>query len=147
MFLRSALCAAGFLLAVLRLSPAWSADDRQALTARVSGLKNDKGQVGCMLFATADGFPKQPKKAAERVFAPISGGVALCRFAAGPGSYAIIAMHDENGNGVMDQGFLGIPKEGFGASRGARGAFGPKFTDARFDYAGGSQTMPITIRY
>jgi uncharacterized protein (DUF2141 family) len=57
------------------------------------------------------------------------------------------AMHDENGNGTMDRGMFGIPKEGFGASRGAHGAFGPKFADARFDYAGGGQTIPITIRY
>jgi uncharacterized protein (DUF2141 family) len=100
-----------------------------------------------MLFASADGFPREPKKALERVFAPIVGSAGTCRFAARPGSYAILAMHDENGNGTMDRNFLGIPKEGFGASRGAHGAFGPKFADARFDYAGGAQTIAITIRY
>jgi uncharacterized protein (DUF2141 family) len=132
------------------LSPAvvaWSDAEPAALTARVTGLRSDKGQIGCMLYASADGFPREPKKATERVFAPISGGAAICKFVAKAGSYAIIAMHDENGNGTMDRGFLGIPKEGFGASRGARGAFGPKFADARFEYAGGAQTMPITIRY
>jgi uncharacterized protein (DUF2141 family) len=141
------MCAAVVGLALVMPAKAWSEDPQSALTARVTGLKNDKGQVGCMLFARADGFPREPQKATERVFAPIAGGVAVCRFAARPGSYAIIAMHDENGNGVMDRGFLGIPKEGFGATRGAHGAFGPKFADARFDYAGGAQTMPIVIRY
>ncbi len=117
------------------------------LTARVTGLRSDNGQIGCMLFASADGFPRQPQKAIERVFAPISGRAGTCKFAAKAGSYAILAMHDENANGAMDRNFLGIPKEGFGASRGALGAFGPKFADARFDYAGGDLAMPVTIRY
>jgi uncharacterized protein (DUF2141 family) len=136
-------------LAGALLVPAVASSDAEpaALSARVTGLHSDRGQVGCMLFASADGFPREPKKALERVFVPIAGGAATCRFAARTGSYAIIAMHDENGNGVMDRNFLGVPKEGFGASRGAHGAFGPKLADARFDYAGGAQTMPITIRY
>jgi uncharacterized protein (DUF2141 family) len=117
------------------------------LAARVSGLRNDRGQIGCMLFASADGFPREPKKAVERVFVPISGGAGTCTFAAKPGNYAIICMHDENGNGAMDRGAFGIPKEGFGASRRAHGAFGPKFADAQFTYRGGGQTVPITIRY
>ena len=142
--------APALVLAILLVLPSVASSDqepRSGLSARVTGLRNDSGQIGCMLFATADGFPKEPNKAVERVFAPIAGRAGTCRFAAKPGSYTIIAMHDENGNGVMDSGFLGIPKEGFGASRGAHGAFGPKFADARFDYAGAAQTIPITIRY
>jgi uncharacterized protein (DUF2141 family) len=138
---------AAFVAALAVPAAALSDAEPAALTARVTGLRSDRGQIGCMLFASADGFPREPSKAVERVFVPIAGGAGTCRFAARPGSYAIIAMHDENGNGTMDRNFLGIPKEGFGASRGAHGAFGPKFADARFDYAGGAQTVAITIRY
>ena len=42
-----------------------------------------------------------------------------------PGRYAIAIYHDENGNGVMDKNFIGIPSEGFGFSRNARGFAGP----------------------
>jgi uncharacterized protein (DUF2141 family) len=133
--------------ALLLSASARSDAEPAALTAHVTGLHSDRGQIGCMLFASADGFPREPKKAVERTFAPILGGTGTCRFLARPGSYAIIAMHDENGNGTMDRNFLGIPKEGFGASRGAHGAFGPKFADARFDYIGGAQSITITIRY
>jgi uncharacterized protein (DUF2141 family) len=133
--------------ALVPAAVAFSDGEPAALTAYVTGLRSDKGQIGCMLYASADGFPREPNKAVARVFAPISGGTGTCRFAAKAGSYAIIAMHDENGNGAMDRGAFGIPKEGFGASRGAHGAFGPKFADARFDYGGGAQTIPITIRY
>lgn len=147
MFLRIAVCAATIGSVFVLPAIARAEDSRPGLAARVSGVRNEQGQIACMLFATADGFPKEPRKAAERVFARISNGAAICRFNAKPGSYAVIAMHDENGNGVMGRGFLGIPSEGFGASQGAHGAFGPKFADARFDYAGGAQTVPITIRY
>jgi len=33
-----------------------------------------------------------------------------------PGTYAIACYHDENDNGKLDTNFLGIPKEGTGAS-------------------------------
>lgn len=34
-----------------------------------------------------------------------------------PGTYAIMLFHDANNNGRMDTNFLGIPSEGYGASR------------------------------
>src|SRR5262249_27236615 len=134
---------------LMTVQPAIAASDSEqaGLTARVTGLRSDNGQIGCMLFSSADGFPRDPKKPLERVFVPISARAGTCKFAAKPGMYAIIGMHDEKRNGQMDRGAFGIPKEGFGASRGAHGAFGPKFADARFDYSGGAQTIPVTIRY
>lgn len=63
------------------------------------------------------------------------------------GSYAIVAMHDENGNGKLDSNLVGMPTEGYGTSKSARGTFGPKYEDARFDYEGGSVAMPITLTY
>ena len=69
--------------------------------------------------------------------------------AAGAGLEAhVTGLHNaENANGKLDKNVMGVPKEGYGASRGARGAFGPKYDDARFDYRGGSLTMPIALRY
>lgn len=120
-----------------------------ALTVHVSALRNDKGQVGCMLFASADGFPKSPEKALARQFVPIAKTEATCVFpGVGAGTYAVVAMHDENGNGKLDTNFLGIPTEGVGASRDARGRLGPpSFADAAFRTPGGSVEIPIVIRY
>ena len=43
-----------------------------------------------------------------------------------PGEYAAVAFQDVNGNGILDKNFLGIPKEPYGFSNGARGsASGP----------------------
>jgi uncharacterized protein (DUF2141 family) len=129
------------------LSTAPSSAAEAGLEARVSGVRNAKGQVGCLLFASADGFPGDIGKARQALLAPIVDGTGVCKFEAPAGSYAIVAMHDENANGKLDKGVMGVPKEGYGASRGARGAFGPRYDDARFDYRGGGMTMPITIRY
>jgi len=117
------------------------------LQARVTGLRNEQGQVGCLLFDSEDGFPGKQQRALQRTLASIADGRAVCKFDVPPGSYAIVAMHDENRNGELDTNFVGIPKEGYGASNGARGRFGPKYEDARFDYAGGSVTMPIQLQY
>ena len=46
----------------------------------------------------------------------------------------------------MDRNFLGIPKEGVGASNDAKGHFGPpKFDAAAFEYTGGRMELKIKI--
>ena len=110
-------------------------------------MRNAKGRIGCLLFASADGFPADQKKARKRVLGAIADGAAVCTFDVPAGSYAIAAMHDENGNGELDTILVGMPTEGYGASRNAHGTFGPKYEDARFDYRGGILVMPITLRY
>jgi uncharacterized protein (DUF2141 family) len=117
------------------------------LHAPVKGVRNAKGRIGCLLFNSPDGFPSDQKKARQRVLSAIADGAGLCNFDAPAGSYAIVAMHDENGNGKLDSNIFGVPTEGYGASKGAQGTFGPKYDDARFDYRGGSMTIPIGLKY
>jgi len=138
----------GALLALITASAASDAAG-DAITVPVIGLRNDQGQVACTLYASADGFPANPQKAVARQIVTISSRTAACFFDnVHPGSYAITAMHDENGNGKLDKNFLGMPTEGYGASRDARGRMGPpKWEDAVFQFAGGSAQMPITIHY
>ena len=42
-----------------------------------------------------------------------------------PGRYAIILVHDENGNGKLDTNALGVPTEPYGFSNNVRGFLGP----------------------
>jgi uncharacterized protein (DUF2141 family) len=142
---RRALAYGLILLSLLSATPAGSAGT--GLQASVKGVRNAKGRVGCLLFDSPDGFPGNQKKARQRVLGAIVDGAALCTFDAPAGSYAIVAMHDENANGKLDTNLVGVPTEGYGASRNAHGTFDPKYEDARFDYRGGSLTMPITLRY
>jgi uncharacterized protein (DUF2141 family) len=57
--------------------------------------------------------------------------------------------HDENGNRKMDANALGIPKEGYGASRNPKSRFGPpSFSDARMRLKPNTKTqVRIKVRY
>lgn len=119
------------------------------IRVNVSGLRNNAGQVLCALYSSPADFPKNPTKAIAQAKAVISDRAAVCEFSAvAPGSYAVSVIHDENSNGKMDTNFLGIPKEGVGASNNAQGHFGPpKFDAASFHYTGGKMELNITITY
>ena len=84
-----------------------------------------------------------------RANSPISHAHAVCEFPGlNTGTYAISVFHDENSNGKLDTNFMGIPREGVGASNNAKGHFGPpKFDAAAFQYSVGRIDLKITINY
>ena len=62
-----------------------------------------------------------------------------------PGTYAFNVIYDEDSDGKLDTGFLGIPTEKVGFSNQARGSFGPpKFNKASFQLEADT-TMKITF--
>jgi uncharacterized protein (DUF2141 family) len=65
------------------------------------------------------------------------------------GSYAVLVIHDANSNRKFDTNFLGIPKEGYGASGNKLPfAAAPKFDDNKFSVAdGGTANCHIKLRY
>ena len=115
----------------------------------VVGLHNNDGEVDCALFGSAGGFPDDSSKAGKTAKSKIENGQAVCMFAdVVPGDYAVSVFHDENLNGKLDRNFIGMPKEGVGASNDATGHFGPpKFDDARFSYKGGRSVLAIHVKY
>jgi uncharacterized protein (DUF2141 family) len=115
----------------------------------VVGLHNNKGHVFCALYSSADGFPKDSQRAVQRDTLSISDRKVFCEFSGiEPGRYAVSVFHDENSNGKLDTNFLGIPREGVGASNDARGHLGPpKFDAAAFQFGGGPLNLKITITY
>jgi uncharacterized protein (DUF2141 family) len=104
----------------------------------ISGLRSDKGQMLCALYssAQAEAFPKKADKAVARLTAKIVDHQAVCEFTGvAPGTYAVSVVHDENSNGKLDTNFIGMPREGVGASNDAKGHMGPpKFSAAAFPY-------------
>jgi uncharacterized protein (DUF2141 family) len=115
----------------------------------VVGLHSNDGEVDCALFDGAGGFPDDSSKAGKTTKSKIEKGQAVCMFAdVAPGDYAVSVFHDENSNGKLDRNFMGMPKEGVGASNDAAGHFGPpKYDDARFSYKGGRSVLAIHVRY
>ena len=64
------------------------------------------------------------------------------------GKYAIAVLHDEDNNGEMTTGFLGLPREGYGYSNNAKVNFGPpKFENASFLLNKTDEEISIEIRY
>jgi uncharacterized protein (DUF2141 family) len=121
-----------------------------AISAEIGSLRNDRGTIFCSLYNSEDGFPMEGSKAFRRAQTKPRGGRATCTFPALPaGTYAIGLLHDENDNGKMDTNFVGLPKEGYGASNDAKATFGPpKFKDAKVELAsGGVLTLKINVRY
>lgn len=129
--------------------PQTQSPQTRIIHVEVVGLHSDKGQVLCAVYSSPDGFPKQSEKALARVSSPIAQKQTVCEFSAvAPGTYAISVFHDENSNGKLDTKFMGIPREGVGASNGARGHLGPpKFEAAAFSFSGGRLELQIAIIY
>jgi uncharacterized protein (DUF2141 family) len=138
-----------FLSMQLPFTPPSPLSPEGVIHVEIEGLRSDKGEVRCALYTSAKGFPKDATAAQARASSSASGKHAVCDFAqVKPGTYAISVYHDENSNGKLDTNFLGIPKEGVGASNDAKGHMGPpKFSDASFSYSGDRLPLVIHIHY
>lgn len=112
-------------------------------------LENDDGSVYCALHDQAKAFPTEAKKAVAALKVKPRGKKAVCVFSeVKPGTYAVSAYHDSNGNGELDTNWIGIPKEGTAASNDAKGRMGPpKFDDAKFELTAKGFEQSIAMSY
>jgi len=126
-----------------------SAGDPRALTVDVEGLRSGTGVVQVALFRTADGYPQHVELAARTRTVSIELPTTVVRFDdLEPGTWALAVLHDENANGRLDTTFLGVPKEGIGASREATRRMGePRFDDARFEVDASDLHLRVAMKY
>jgi uncharacterized protein (DUF2141 family) len=113
------------------------------VVADIANFENNKGVCRACLFNSAEAFEKSNPMACQIV--PVSDKKAQAVFQNVPdGTYAIFVFHDTNNNGKMDTNFLGIPKEGYGASRNKLPfAAAPKFSANQFSI---SQQTALTLQ-
>jgi uncharacterized protein (DUF2141 family) len=125
--------------------------DTARLTVRVTGARNTKGKIGITLFQSAEGFPDDASKAIRQQSAEINPNTMSVEvtFKDVPqGTFAVSVLHDENGNGKMDKNFVGIPKEGYGASNNPKKKRrAPTFDEAKFSLNSAGETIEITLIY
>jgi uncharacterized protein (DUF2141 family) len=120
-----------------------------SISVVVTGLKNTQGRLCLSLFDAAEGFPSQAERA-----------IAKCHISAAepnprvifdslkPGQYAIAAFHDANGDGILNRGLMGIPKEGFGFSNNPKILVGaPSFKRAAIALAPGNLEICIQLKH
>jgi uncharacterized protein (DUF2141 family) len=121
-----------------------SAADLQVL---VQDVRDGKGQVKLMLFDREEGFRKE-EKAHQVLTLPAGAGAVTGVFRGLPtGRYAVIAYHDENGDGKLNLRFGMFPKEGYGLSNNPRLSGPPKFADAAFDVPDSGRQIDIHLGY
>jgi uncharacterized protein (DUF2141 family) len=131
------------LLATLVLLPAFAHAQMAKLTVVVSGIAPATGTVEVSVFNTAETFMQKPLLQQSR---NVSGLTETKFVFAGllEGNYAVVVVHDENGNGVRDAGFLGFGGESYAYSNDASSWLGrPSFEDASFSIA--KEDMEILI--
>lgn len=116
------------------IAPSDGSDADPAIVFHVHIQKDKGGQVLCALYRDEDSWlSKNPYRSART---GSDKSVATCRFRSIPkGDYAIAALHDEDNDGGMDY-FLGLPLEGYAASRNAhlKGFGAPDWEDAIFGH-------------
>lgn len=121
----------------------WAAD----LTVVVEGVRNDSGDVLLSVYGSQNQWP-DGNAVADETEAASRGRVTFTIKDLSPGTYAISAFHDENGNGKLDMNFFGFPLEGFAFSNDARPVLSaPSFRAAAVRLGDGDQTISMHMQY
>jgi uncharacterized protein (DUF2141 family) len=114
------------------------------LVVHVVGFKHTRGRAIAKLFVPGDDVMGPGRAMAK---ADIHGSEATLSFPGlAPGSYAVIAFHDENDNGTLDHGMFG-PAEPLGGSNGVGHGFGPpSFDKLKFQVGPKSTRIEVAVR-
>ncbi len=114
------------------------------LRVEVTGLKSDQGDVIVALYNSPKGYTDHPYKT---YYANINNDKCEWVMKGLPrGEYAVILVHDENGNHHMDKNFLGMPKEPYAFSNNVKAHLhAPPFSDTKFLVDNGETLVKITL--
>ena len=123
----------------------------QAPTLQVSltGIKHDRGSMRVGLYSDPKTFRKEAQAVAIQQVPAQPGTTTVSFSALPPGRYAIMAYHDEDGNGEMNRRFGMFPTEGYGLSNNPAVSGPPAFEDSAFEVVAGEPptSISIDIRY
>lgn len=116
------------------------------LTVRLHGIKNNTGQIQVELYSDAKTFRKSAlaqniakTQAQENAITVTFSGIK-------PGTYAILAFHDEDSNGELNKRFGMIPTEGYALSNDPEVFGPPAFKDSAFELRS-DQELDIPMHY
>jgi uncharacterized protein (DUF2141 family) len=129
-------------------APAAAADSFTSLQVAVEDLRNTRGHLRLGVFHEPAGFPRERDRALLWKSLPTDTSPTIFALELPPGRYAIVVLHDENGNKKLDTGLFGIPKEGYGASNNPK----PRrraatFEEAAFELRDEPAELTVSIQY
>ena len=123
---------------------AFSPQEKHTLIVNIKGANPNEGQAVLSLFSSDKTFLEEPLVSKNKAIND-KGEVSFKLELLKTGTYAISVYYDEDSDGELKTGFLGIPKELVGFSNNARGTLGPpSFEKASFKLSE-SQTIEITF--
>jgi uncharacterized protein (DUF2141 family) len=135
------------ILVILFLITGLSAGAQCQVNVRVDNFENDKGVCRACLFSTAASFNGEgkPVQCAQAFVKDRASAISFTNVPAG--TYAVSVFHDANNNNAFDKNFLGIPKEGYGASRNKLPfASAPGFDANKFTISSGVTNIQVRLR-
>ena len=133
-------------LAFALLISQYALADDCSLSLNVKGVKNDKGYVYVELYNEPKTF-RQSAKALSITKTTAAEGVINVKFdGLKPGHYAVLAYHDEDGNGILNKRFGMIPLEGYALSNDPEVIGPPSFESSDFEVLGDAE-INVTMRY
>jgi uncharacterized protein (DUF2141 family) len=102
--------------------------------SKIYNIKNNRGVCRACLFNSAQAFDAEAGKPYQCQAVQVQKQTAEITFDNIPaGTYALFVFHDVNDNNKMDKNFMGIPKEGYGASKNKLPfASAPSYNDNKF---------------
>jgi len=152
------LLAIGFVVVLGMLAA--SAARSSELRVTITGVRSESGELLIGLYETEKGFEGAIANAetsgimADRnrlvgVAMRARPGSQQAVFAQlPPGRYAVIVVHDENDDGRLDANALGVPTEGYGFSKDARGFLSaPSFDAAAITIGDADMTISLSLIY
>lgn len=127
-------------IAGIALAASAAAAQAATVTVQVNDVESAEGQVYVGLCDR--GFDEA--SCIDGKFAPARAGAMVFTFQnVPPGMYAIAAYHDVNGNGRMDTGMFGLPREPYGFSNDVGRIAPPNFLNATFAV---QSDVTVTVR-
>lgn len=115
---------------VLLISLTLSAQETFTLKVTVNNAKDDQGKMVYTLSTENQFMKAAPLQSAS---VEIKDGIAVAIFENVPvGEYAVMVLHDKNGNQSMDFSEQGMPTESYGMSNNPMNYGPPTWMDAKF---------------
>jgi uncharacterized protein (DUF2141 family) len=117
------------------------------LTVRITGVRGGEGSVHVGLWRGREGFRDDARTVRSARTPARDQAVDVTFRGLEAGRYAIIAYHDEDGDGELDRFFGMMPTEGWGLSNDPDIAGPPQFDAAAFELPAAAPVIEIPLNY
>ncbi|MBK1695799.1 DUF2141 domain-containing protein [Rhodovibrio salinarum] len=117
------------------------------LAVRVTGVRGGDGTIHVAFWRGTDGFRDWTRTAREGTTPARDGAVEITFRDLDAGRYAIIAYHDEDGDGELDRFFGMMPTEAWGLSNDPEISGPPDFDPAAFELPAAAPVIEVPLNY